>query len=163
MFDNIDIRTQNDKLRVSGHVIIEQDGKLHGTIRVGINKKIVEEFTALTTEPVRSLVSLIIPKLFNATGDAGFYWVNINLSGTTDKPHQDLSARAKEVVASLNPVDTLTEAGSSILQTITGGGEKQQDTKQEPAQESSGRSLIETSADTATDIIKTGADLIPFF
>ena len=163
LFDNIDIRTQNDKLRIAGHVIIEQDGKLHGTIRVGINKKIVEEFTALTTEPVRSLVSLIIPKLFNAPGDAAFYWVNINLSGTTDKPHQDLSARAKEIVASFNPIDTLSEAGSSILKTITGDGEQKQDTEKEPAQESSGRSLIETSTDTATDIIKTGADLIPFF
>lgn len=163
LFDNIDIRTQNDKLRLLGHIIIEQDGKLHGSIRVGVNKKTVDKFTVLTTEPIRSIAEMAIPKLFNATGDAGFYWVNINLSGTVDSPRQDLSARAGEVIASINPLGALSKAGAAILDSMTGDSEQKEPHENEPAQESSGRSLIETTTDTATDIINTGVDSIQFF
>lgn len=163
LFDNIDIRTQNDKLRLLGHIIIEQDGKLHGSIRIGVNKKIADEFSALTTEPIRSIVEMAIPKLFNATGDTGFYWVNINLSGTTDKPRQDLSARAGEVIASINPLGALSKAGASILDGLTRDEKKEESSDKEPAQKSGGSSLIEESTNTATDLIKTGADLLPFF
>lgn len=161
LFDKIDIRTQDDKIRLVGHVIIEQDGKLHGAIRIGISKICVNEFLSLTTEPFHSLFNMAIPKLFNASGEEGFHWININLSGTTDKPQQDLSARAKEVMASLNPVDTLTKAGAAIWRDITDKPKPSEDVPARSGQEESGNSLIETATDTATDVIKTGVDLIP--
>lgn len=162
LFDNIDVRTKDDSLRMAGHIIMELDGKLHGTIKIGINKNVVDEFLSHTTLPFTPIFSAAIPRLFNAEGDAGFHWVNINMSGTSDSPQQDLSARVKELTRSLMPdsildtINSATEVGKGLL---PGNSEKNDtpDATQRPA------SLLESATDTASDIIDSGLKALPLF
>lgn len=83
LFDNINIRSKNGMLRVQGHVIVGTDGALGGTLTIGLPKHIVSAL------PMAALVQ----GLFNAAGEEGFLWLNINLSGTLDEPEEDLSVR----------------------------------------------------------------------
>ncbi len=169
LFDNINIRTKNDEVRVQGHVIMEQDNKMHGSIRVGINEKNINEFLELTTEPFRTVISACIPRLFNATGDEGFRWININLSGSGDEPRQDFSVRVQEIIRELGPEILLNTAADTVksgLNLLPGMG---QDTPEEPEAEQTdtespgSKSLIDTATDAADDIINTGIKAIPFF
>lgn len=170
LFDNIDIRTKNDELRVQGHVILEQDGKLHGTIRVGINEKNINEFTGLTTEPVRSIINSCISRLLNAKGESGFRWININLSGTSDSPQQDFSIRVQEVIRNLGPDVLINKAVDTVqsgLDLIPGIKAKEADKAEEQPQSPTkpkrdNNSLIETAGDTAESILNTGVKAIPF-
>lgn len=162
LFDNIDVRTKDDSLRMAGHIIMELDGKLHGTIKIGINKNVVDEFLSHTTLPFTPIFSAAIPRLFNAEGDAGFHWVNINMSGTNDSPQQDLSARVKELTRSLMPdsiLDTINSAAEVGKGLLPGNSEKNDtpDDKQRPA------SLLESATDTASDIIDSGLKALPLF
>ena len=162
LFDNIDIRTKDDSMRMVGHVIMETDGKLHGTLKIGINNTVIEEFLSHTTLPFTPIFSAAIPRLFNATGDAGFRWVNINLSGTQDAPQQDLSARVKELTRTLMPdsvLDTINSAAEIGKGLLPGNGE------QKDSDEGTNRpaSLLESATDTASDIIDSGLKAIPFF
>lgn len=163
LFDNIDVRTKDDSLRMAGHIIMELDGKLHGTIKIGINKNVVDEFLSHTTLPFTPIFSAAIPRLFNAEGDAGFHWVNINMSGTNDSPQQDLSARVKELTRSLMPdsiLDTINSAAEVGKGLLPGNSEKNDDTpddKQRPA------SLLESATDTASDMIDSGLKALPLF
>ncbi len=173
LFDNINIRTKNDEVRVQGHVILEQDGKLHGSICIGINEKNIEEFLSLTTEPFRSIISAFIPRLFTAKGDEGFRWVNINLSGSSDEPRQDFSARVREITNVLNPgalLDSATGAVSEGLNMLQGSGDDAAPAPQTPEAETDkapapkgSKSLIETATDSAGDVLETGIKAIPFF
>lgn len=162
LFDKIDVRTKDDSLRMAGHVIMELDGKLHGTIKIGINKNVVDEFLSHTTLPFTPIFSAAIPRLFNAEGDAGFHWVNVNMSGTNDSPQQDLSARVKELTRSLMPdsiLDTINSAAEVGKGLLPGNSEKNDtpDAKQRPA------SLLESATDTASDIIDSGLKALPLF
>lgn len=83
LFDNINIRAKNGLLRVNGHVIIGTDGALGGTLTIGLPKHSVQ---SLPMAPM-------LQGLFNAQGEEGYLWLNINLSGTLDEPEEDLSVR----------------------------------------------------------------------
>lgn len=185
MFDSINIRTKEDTIRICGRVIIEQDGSLHGVITVGINKETVSDMLDITNGTLRTAISTCLPKLFNAEGEEGFYWVNINLSGTNDDPQQDFSVRLQEIVKASGAEILLEEATNTArkgLKLIPGLGkgdsaEPTQDTEdnaQQPEDEkdstpekkadkpSSGGSLLDTATDTAGDVIDAGIKSIPF-
>lgn len=185
LFDSINIRTKDDTIRVCGRVIIEQDGSLHGVITVGLNKETVNDMLDITKGTLRTAISACLPKLFNAEGEEGFYWVNINLSGTNDDPQQDFSVRLQEVIKASGVEIMLEEAANTArkgLSIIPGLGNAdsedeapaQDDNTQQPADEtdstpdkktdkpSSGGSLIDTATDTAGDVIDAGIKAIPF-
>lgn len=93
LVDNINIRAKNGLLRVHGHVIIGTDGSLGGTLTVGLPENGI---AALASLPGMN-------NIFNAQGEPGFRWVNINLSGTTDEPEEDLSVRCAALMKNALP------------------------------------------------------------
>ncbi|MBR3925598.1 MAG: hypothetical protein IKJ58_02420 [Akkermansia sp.] len=111
LFDRIDVRAAEDTIRVRGHVIIGQDRSLRGTLTVGIRES--------TLASISSIPPQFIENLFTAQGEAGYRWVNINLSGTTDNPQEDLSARVRALlIASVPEAAANTTAG--VARTATG-------------------------------------------
>ncbi len=93
LFDNININAKNGLLRVRGHVIVGTDDALGGTLTIGLPKRIV---TALP-------MSELLQGLFNAQGEEGYLWININLSGTLDAPEEDLSVRCAALMKNALP------------------------------------------------------------
>ena len=169
LFDNINIRTKNDEVRVVGHIILEQDNKMHGSIRIGINEKNINEFLELTTEPYRSIISACIPRLFNATGDEGFRWININLSGTGEQPRQDFSVRVQEIINTLGPDVLLNKAADTVKSGLnllpgmnTDNEAVEQSDEAQSTEKPADKGLIDTATDAADDIINTGIKAIPF-
>ena len=186
LFGNINIRTKNDVIRIHGRVIIEQSGTLHGVITIGISEEVSRDILERTTGPLASVINNCIPKLFNAKGEPGYHWVNINLSGSSDDPQQDFSVRLEEIVRASGAealVDETIKTARKGLNIIPGlgsddeSGNKQEGDEEEtptspkadgekPEQDDKGDkapSLIDTATDTATDAINSGLDAIPFF
>lgn len=91
LFDQIDLRSKDGNLRVLGHVIVGSDGALRGTLTVGLTETIASAFSAVSADATS--------RIFNVEGEAGYQWLNINLSGTIDDPQEDLSARVQTVLA----------------------------------------------------------------
>ncbi len=86
LFDKINIRSRDGSFLVYGHVLIGSDRSLGGTLTIGVPKNLT---TLLPLAPEE-----LTGKLFTAKGDDDAYlWVNMNLSGTLDKPQEDLSIR----------------------------------------------------------------------
>lgn len=104
-FDNIDIRAAEGSLLIKGHVIICPDGALHGTLTVGLPDNV--------TEALAKQAPTVVEQIFNAQGAPGYRWLNINLSGTTDAPQEDLSARLKAVLVTAAPQAALNMAGNA--------------------------------------------------
>lgn len=104
-FDNIDIRATEGNLLIKGYVIICPDGVLHGTLTVGLPDNVVDVLT--------QQAPTVFEQIFNAQGAPGYRWVNINLSGTTDSPQEDLSARLSAILATAVPQAALDMAGSA--------------------------------------------------
>lgn len=93
LFDNINIRSKNGLLCVRGHVIVGTDGALGGTLTIGLPKNIVNALPMAGT----------LQGLFNAQGEAGYLWLNVNLSGTLDEPEEDLSVRCAALLKNALP------------------------------------------------------------
>lgn len=104
-FDNIDIRATEGSLLIKGHVIICPDGALHGTLTVGLPDNVVDVLA--------QQAPTVVEQIFNAQGAPGYRWFNINLSGTTEAPREDLSARLKTILATAAPQAALDMAGSA--------------------------------------------------
>ena len=86
LFDKINIRSRDASFLVYGHVLIGADRSLGGTLTIGVPKGLA---AALPLAPEE-----LTGKLFTAKGnDDAYLWVNMNLSGTLDKPQEDLSIR----------------------------------------------------------------------
>ncbi|MBQ2379943.1 MAG: hypothetical protein II295_06070 [Akkermansia sp.] len=119
LFDNIDMRAANGLLRVKGHVIIAPDHSLRGTLTVGLPEHIADKLSAVHKEAA--------DQLFNASGDAGFRWLNINLSGTLDAPQEDLTARISAIMtsnltgAAINAADKAGKTISDVIGGLLGG------------------------------------------
>lgn len=93
LFDNINICAKNGLLRVHGHVIVGADGALGGTLTIGLPKKTVSAL------PMAGMLQ----GLFNAQGEEGYLWMNVNLSGTLDEPEEDLSVRCAALMKNALP------------------------------------------------------------
>ncbi len=86
LFDQINIRSRDGSFLVYGHVLIGSDRSLGGTLTIGVPKGIAAALPLVPEE--------LTGKLFTAKGtDNAYLWVNMNLSGTLDKPQEDLSIR----------------------------------------------------------------------
>ncbi len=108
LWDNIDIRAKGDILRLKGHIITGIDGSLSGSLRLGL--------------PLSTLSSLGLPDspltehLFSKESSApNFVWITINLSGTINDPHEDLSARLSSLISQKS-----TEIKSRVNDAIRG-------------------------------------------
>lgn len=104
-FDNIDIRAAEGSLLIKGHVIICPDGALHGTLTVGLPDNVANV--------IAQQAPTVVEQIFNAQGAPGYRWLNINLSGTTDAPQEDLSARLKAIMITAAPQAALNMAGNA--------------------------------------------------
>lgn len=93
LFDGINIRSAGGWLRVQGHVIIGADHALSGTLTIGIPTAVADALPA--AEALRGI--------FNAQGETGYAWLNLNLSGTLEEPVEDLSVRCAALMQNLLP------------------------------------------------------------
>lgn len=93
LFDNINIRSKNGLLRVHGHVVVGMDGALSGTLTIGVPTSVLSSLPTMA----------MLQSLFNVPGEAGYQWLNINLSGTVDEPVEDLSVRCASLMQNALP------------------------------------------------------------
>lgn len=175
LFDHIDMRAKGDKLRVTGRILIGEDKRLAGTLRVGLPDSAVALLESVNPD--------IVQKIFNAQGPSGFRWLTINLSGTIDQPVEDLSARlstellsalpqaaskaAEQAVQSLGSVlsDMLKKNASPSKDSATGNGQapvNQPTPKRplrnntQPQQRDTPADIIDNAAGTAADSLQRG-------
>lgn len=93
LFDGINIRSAGGWLRVQGHIIIASDHSLGGTLTIGIPATVAQTLPAADA----------LHSIFNAQGEAGYAWLNLNLSGTLEEPEEDLSVRCAALMHNLLP------------------------------------------------------------
>jgi len=108
LFDRIDIRTKGGSLLVRGHVLVGTDKTLGGTLNIGVPESLPEKLGIGTD---------ICSQLFTGTGESGYHWLNMNLSGTVDDPQEDLSVRLSTLVGKILP-GMATNAVKSVSKTI---------------------------------------------
>lgn len=169
LFDNITIHAMEDNLRIQGHVIIEQDSRLHGTLHIGLRKTVISEFIGqLTGDGIQAKADMLLQHLFKDDADSDFIRIAINLSGTTSAPQEDFTPRIKrltELGATLGAAKDLLGKGMGIL---TGKKEQEPAPDEPPAETQTtptstppAPSLPDIAEKVYTNGINTGKQLIP--
>ncbi len=164
-FDNLDLRAQDGMLRVRGHVIIDEDGALAGTLVIGLPTSVVQK--------ALPMYSTLGARIFTATGEEGYEWLNLNLSGTLDNPQEDLSVRLKTLITDAVPEaarQAATTAGNFFGQFFSTKKEapapEQQKKTEPPAsepdapQQSPSGGILQNATEAAGSLINTGLDTI---
>ena len=146
LIDKIDVRAENGQLRILGHVIIAEDQSLGGTLTFGVPP------STLSALPIPGS---IIKNLFNAKGDAGYVWVNMNLSGTLEHPEEDLSVRLTTILQSALP-EAAGKVASTILQALFHVPAPVEETSDEEKEETPKTNIIQQATDGAGDLLKGG-------
>ncbi|MGN0836535.1 MAG: hypothetical protein ACI4OS_03760 [Akkermansia sp.] len=110
LFDDLQVRSADGRLLLRGHVLLGADGSLGGTLRVGLPKAV------LGALPQQELLG----RLFRGSEEEpGYFWLNINLSGTLDAPEEDLSVRVSTLVQGLLPAaGAAADAPARLLQLL---------------------------------------------
>lgn len=154
LIDKINLRSRDGSFLVYGHILIGTDRRLGGTLTIGVPKSIA---AALPLAPEE-----LTAKLFTADGTSDDYlWVNMNLSGTLDKPQEDLSIRIA-TLAGQNLGKFLTDipkgSASSLLNLLLQQKPAEQkgaaaDTPQQPAQPSG--DIINDAAKAAGSLLNS--------
>ena len=90
-------------LRVEGNITIDKDKTLRGQLKIGMLPGILSNIPGAEEKIFLSE---------NNQGKMGLLWANVNLSGTTDHPREDLSARL------------ITAAGERLFGSLPGQAEK---------------------------------------
>lgn len=131
LFDKINLSAKRGLLIVHGHILVGQNGKLGGTLTIGLPERLA------STLPVPR--EQLVDQLFTAEGEEkGYLWVNMNLSGTIDDPQEDLSIRIS-TLAGRQLGKAVTElpvsAASGLLNTLLTS--KNASADEEPADETS--------------------------
>lgn len=90
-------------LRIEGNISIDKDKTLRGQLKVGVLPGVLSHIPGAEEK-------IFLPE--NNEGKMGLLWANINLSGTTDHPREDLSARL------------ITAAGERLFGSLPGTAEK---------------------------------------
>ncbi len=151
LFDRIDIRAAEDAIRVRGHVIIGRDHSLRGTLTVGIRES--------SLAAISSIPSNFVEDLFTARGDAGYRWVNINLSGTTDNPQEDLTARVRALLiaavpeAAANTATGAARTATGLLETLFSAPNQEREPESDSDSDEETPSIPRPSASGILDII----------
>ncbi len=97
LLDEIDLRSEGGWLRLQGHVLVDEDGALGGTLLIGLPTRIATQLA-----PPGTPLHL---NLFNGGEKEGFLWLRLNLSGSLSAPQEDLSVRLMTLMSSA--ADTL--------------------------------------------------------
>ncbi len=105
VLDQIDLRAEGGWLRVQGHAFVDADGTLGGSLLIGLPENVSTRFVPAD--------SVLHRRIFNASGEAGFSWLRLNLSGNIKDPQEDLSVRLKTLL-----VPTSLPEAASILKTL---------------------------------------------
>lgn len=145
LFDKIEIISRDSTLIVRGHVIIAEDGALGGSLTIGIPRHIADRLPL----PGKRISNAI----FNGRGDAGYAWVNLNLSGTIDSPKEDLSVRLSTLLSSAMPeltADSAVEMLNSLFRADKAG--KPDSPTEQPRQEQP----VDTIINGASDLLNRG-------
>lgn len=111
LFDDIDVRARDNRLRVTGRVLVGADGRLGGTLKIGLPESFLS--------PLLKAAPGTMKDIFNADGEPGYCWLTLNLSGSLTAPIEDLSARLREKLRALPGLNTLSEAGASTAKSIS--------------------------------------------
>ena len=151
LFDEIDVRSKGGALRITGHVIIGQNGELGGTLAFGIPQKYMEALTPL---------GVAREQIFNGRGEAGYAWVNINLSGTLDDPQEDLSVRLSTLLQQAvgQSINKGAESAVNLFNDLLQNAGKAATPAEEPG--TAAPAAPATPADAAGQLIKTGLDIL---
>ncbi len=151
LFDKIDIQSRSNILIIRGHVIIAEGGALTGQLTIGLPQHIAERLPL----PGKALAAT----LFNGQGEAGYAWVNLNLSGTVEAPEEDLSVRLSTLLSRTLPGEVLDSAGNMLQKLFKQNGQKEnapaEDTVSEPDEP------VKTIINGASDLLNRG--FLPLF
>ncbi len=149
LLDNIDIHARGNTLIIRGHVIIAEGGALGGQLNIGIPQHIADRL------PLPG--NRFAATLFNGQGEAGYAWVNINLSGTLDSPEEDLSVRLSTLISQSLPGTVLDSAGNMLRKLFDSAQKNKENTAPaEPSVEEAPADAAETIINTSTDILHRG-------
>ncbi len=162
LLDNIDVQGKDGMLRVTGHVMVDADKTLAGTLHIGLPANIA----TLLAPPGTPLHS----NIFNTPteGDGSYLWLRLNLSGTLDDPQEDLSARLLTLLGgniaktATNVIGNLFSAAGQVAgQTsgsTTGDNEGGEDTAapEEEDETDAPSGAIKGAGEAAQDILNTG-------
>ncbi len=160
MFDKINLVAKGGMLIVHGHILVGEDGKLGGKLTIGLPERIIRALPVPREE--------LADQLFTARGEEkGYMWVNMNLSGTIDKPQEDLSIRIATLVGR-NLGKAATEipvsAASGLLNTLFSSKARDAEEEESPATEeeeeeeeyrSHSASPINNAADAAGSLLRS--------
>lgn len=109
LFDEIDVRATNGLLLCRGRVVIGQEGSLSGTLDLGLPSKVMASLGLRQSDP--------LSQLFNTLPDLpGWIWLRINLSGTIDDPHEDLSVRLATLFS--QSVSSMSESAAQSVHSV---------------------------------------------
>ncbi len=146
LLDEIDLRAQGGWLRVQGHVLVDADGSLAGTLLIGLPETIASQLAPAESPLHRSI--------FNAEGERGYLWLRLNLSGSLSSPQEDLSVRLTTLINSALP-----EAAKVLRDLLLPAATPAADTAQ-PAEDkaapSAPQQLLEGAGKAAGELIGTG-------
>ncbi len=155
LLDDINIRGKNGMLLVNGHVLVDEDGTLGGTLHIGLPADIA---TLLAPEGTP-----LFGRLFHREGEVtNYFWLRLNLSGTLDDPQEDLSARLTTLVGDITQRATgllgglLSTAGAAAEKAEPGTEEEEEEQKEPAKQPSSPGNIINKAGGAAQDILNTG-------
>ena len=159
LWDNIELRTRGGSLIVHGRVITGQDGSLSGTLRIGVPQQLLAEL-GLEQTPLTA-------QLFNAPIELpGYVWLHMNLSGTFDDPHEDLSVRLSTILQ--QSISSIPGAAVQSMQKVLHNfipstkvptPATQQDDTKEPHHSTPAVPLPEKSVEKAGELIQKGLNL----
>ena len=153
LLDNIDICARGNTLIIRGHVIIAEGGALGGQLTIGIPQHIADRL------PLPG--NRFAATLFNGKGEAGYAWVNINLSGTIDSPEEDLSVRLSTLISHSLPGTVLDSAGNMLRKLFDSAPKNKENAEaSEPREADAPADAAETIINTSTDILHQGLKIL---
>lgn len=158
LIDRIEIESPG-LLRVLGRLVVCRNGRLNGNLLVGLPDEVFEQFPAPLLPAFDTL--------FNVSGQPGYRWVNVNISGTLDAPQEDLSVRVMNLLTSPGLIEQAGRSAIGTLQSalppglLPGSDPRQRAAPDgpppEPADPPHGEgSLLNNAADRAQDTLRRG-------
>ncbi len=142
LLDNIDLRAEGGWLRVQGHVLVDEDGSLGGSLLIGLPENIAAGLAPVESPLHRSI--------FNAEGEQGYLWLRMNLSGSLSNPQEDLSVRLTTLLNAALP-----DAAKALRKLLLPQKADAPAATESPAAEAP-RKLMEEAGKAAGDIIGSG-------
>ncbi|MGN0865501.1 MAG: hypothetical protein ACI4P8_05080 [Akkermansia sp.] len=144
LFDDLNVRSADGRLLLRGHVLLRADGSLGGTLRVGLPK------TVLGALPQQELLG----RLFRSSEEEpGYWWLNINLSGTLEAPEEDLSVRVSTLVQALLPAAAAVAPAQLVQQLLQSPSDPPSPAAEAPTEAAAPAAPVQRAAE---QLIKAG-------